>query len=91
MPTLIEILIAVGIGILIVFAVLDYINSTAKKSPITVDSFRVAGLALCVEIHTSPALENCIAQVQAEWSAATAGQRGFDISNVPSIPAGRWP
>lgn len=87
---LIQILIAIGVGILIILAVIEYINDQGEKNLGTVDSFRVAGFALCSELP-SPQLETCIAEVQAEWSRAVASNSSFDISNVPSIPASSWP
>ena len=90
MVTLIEVLIAIGVGILIILAVLEFITDQGEKNVGTVDSFRVAGFALCSELE-SPQLEICISEVQAEWTRALASQSNFDISNVPSIPASSWP
>jgi len=87
------ILLGIGVAIAIGIGVVNYINDQGESHSAVTESFKVAGIVLCQELHgnNSVAWAKCINEVMAEWARATSTRSSFDTSNVPSIPAGSWP
>jgi len=81
-----------GLGIIAILVLLSSMQDRAEEHGVAIESFKVAGLRICMDFFTTQAEQSvCVAEVLAEATAAEAAQRSFDTSNVPSIPAGQWP
>lgn len=98
--TLVELLIAAavaaGIAAIVavaLYALLKNIEDRGKAHPATTESYKVAGIALCEQLHgnASAAWATCVNQVLTEWARAVANQDAFNKAAVTSIPAAKWP
>lgn len=90
---LIGLLLAIAAAAAAIAALIRAIYKFGESHPVTTESFRTAGIALCEKLHggNSQAYAACAAEVMAEAARALATQSRFDTGNVPSIPPGNWP
>lgn len=81
------------VGGAIVGAIIYKAKKIAEPHPVTTESFRAAGVAICSRLHDSGSgeWETCVAQVNAEAARALLNNEKFDTSKVISIPTNEWP
>ena len=95
--TLTEMLVVVAIVVVFCvgtgYAVTKEINKQARTHIVTVESFRAAGTALCMELYSgdSARYAACLKEVMEEFSRAISSQSAFNTAAVPSIPPAQWP
>jgi type II secretory pathway pseudopilin PulG len=93
--TLLDLLLAAGavaaVATLIIVLIVN-IREKGESHPATTESYKVAGVALCEELHgNTPTWAACMNQVLTEWARAVSTQSAFNKAAVPSIPAAKWP